>query len=100
MDGVRLEIFPWLSRYSGGNDGSRTVIEQEIGEGATVGDVLADLVSQNEALGAILFDGSSGRLAGHISVILNGHFLEVKGGLETRVRAGDTVRILPAYTGG
>lgn len=100
MKGVRLEIFPWLSRYLGEADDRRAVIEREIGEGATVGDVLTELASRNKALGAILFDGSSGRLAGHVSVILNGRFLEVKGGLEAPVRRGDTVRVFPGYSGG
>ncbi len=100
MEGVRLEIFPWLSRYLGEADDRRAVLDHEVGEGTTVGDVLTELASRNEAFGAVLFDGCSGRLAGHISVILNGHFLEVKGGLEAPVRSGDTVRIFPGYSGG
>ena len=100
MEGVRLEIFPWLSRYLGEADDRRAVIEREISEGTTVGDVLAELASRNQALGAVLFGDGSGRLAGHISVILNGHFLEVKGGLEAPVRRGDIVRVFPGYSGG
>jgi len=39
-------------------------------------------------------------LAGHISLILNGTFLELSGGLEARLKPGDTVRLMLGFSGG
>lgn len=68
-------------------------------DGATVGDVLKDLVASHEELGTQLF-GADGELNRFVNVYLNDEDVRVLGGLETEVGAADTLQILPAMAGG
>lgn len=105
MRHVQLEIMPWLSRYfapdqSGSGRSGRVVLQREIGDGATVSDLLADITSQSTEFGQVLFDAQTGRLTGYVTLILNGRLLELAGGLEAELKPGDTLRLLPTLAGG
>ena len=100
MSSVHLEVMPWLSRYFTAGRSERVVLEREMSDGATVRDLLEEITSQNQEFKEVLFDAKTGRLAGHISLILNGRFLELAGGLETKLRPGDTIRLMPGFSGG
>ena len=100
MSSVRLEVMPWLSRYFAAEHSGRVVLEREVSDGATVRDLLEEITSQNQELKEVLFDTKTGRLSGHITLILNGRFLELSGGLEAKLKPGDTIRLIPSLGGG
>jgi molybdopterin converting factor small subunit len=100
MSSVCLEVMPWLSHYLAAERSGRVILEREIDDGTTVKDLLEDIASQNQAFKEVLFDAKTGRLAGHISLILNGRFLELAGGLEAKLRPGDIIRLMPGFSGG
>lgn len=100
MSSVCLEIMPWLSHYLAAGRPGRVILEREVDDGTTVKDLLEEIASQNQAFKEVLFDARTGRLAGHVSLILNGRFLELAGGLEARLRPGDTIRLMPGFSGG
>ena len=67
-------------------------------DGATVREVLDDLVERHPALaGQILANGD---LAPFVNVYLGGEDVRTLDGLDTSVNAGDTVILLPAMAGG
>jgi molybdopterin converting factor small subunit len=72
---------------------------QVTAEGATVGDVLKDLVASHEELGTQLF-GADGELNRFVNVYLNDEDVRVPDGLDTPVGTGDVLVILPAMAGG
>jgi molybdopterin converting factor small subunit len=96
---IRLEILPWLSRGFDGKGASRIVLEREVVDGTTVRDLLEQLAADHPSFGHILYD-TEGKLAVHISIIINNRLFELSGGLVTKLHAGDTVRLLPAFSGG
>ena len=100
MSRVHLEVMPWLSRYLDAERYGRVVLEREVSDEATVRDLLEEMTSQNHEFKKVLFNAKTGRLAGYIAVILNGRFLELTGGLETKLKAGDTIRVMPGFSGG
>jgi molybdopterin converting factor small subunit len=100
MSCVRLEVMPGLSRAFGSEGPGPFVLEREIDDGATVRDLLEEIAAQNREVKEALFDARTGRLAGHISAILNGRFLELAGGLDTKLKAGDTLRLMFIPSGG
>jgi molybdopterin converting factor small subunit len=100
MKQVQLEIMPWLSRYFDAAQGGRTRLKREVRDGATVRDLLVEIASQDRELQAVLFDAQTGRLTPHISVVLNGRFLELAGGLDTELHTGDNLRLMLAMSGG
>ena len=68
-------------------------------EGATLGEVLKDLESRYPGITKnVLAEG--GGLHRFINVYLNDEDVRYLGSLETEVKEGDTVSILPAVAGG
>jgi molybdopterin synthase sulfur carrier subunit len=99
MDRVRLEIMPWLSHVLGAQD-SHLVLEEEVEEGETVGELLARIAARHQRFGELVLDAETGRLTGHVSLTFNGRLLELLDGLQTKMRDGDTIVLLPAFAGG
>ena len=100
MGSVRLEILPWLSRYVTAEHAGRTVLEVEVKDGGTVRDLLEEITSQNQEFKDVIFDAKTKRLAGHIALILNGRLVELAGGLEATLSPGDTIQLMPGFSGG
>ena len=66
--------------------------------GATVGDVIDDLVERYPPLREQLF--RNGDLGSFVNVYLGGEDIRTLGGLDTRVDPDETVILLPAMAGG
>lgn len=100
MAKVKIEVFPWLSGTFGSRRSDRLVLEEEVGDGTTMGLLLRKLAADHKEFGDITFDQDTQDLSGHISVILNGRLLELAGGLEASLKDGDSLLLLPAFDGG
>lgn len=70
------------------------------GDGATVGELLADLNSRYPGIKTGLFDPSSGELRRFVNVYVNDEDIRYLGRLDASLKPGDTVSILPAVAGG
>jgi molybdopterin converting factor small subunit len=66
--------------------------------GSTLGELIADLDGRHPGLAGRLVD--NGGLRRFVNVYLNDEDVRFLGGLETPVRDGDTVTVLPAVAGG
>ena len=66
--------------------------------GTTVRELLEDLTARVPALGAKVYE--SGELHSFVNVYVDGEDVRTLGGLETPVRDGSTVILLPAMAGG
>jgi molybdopterin synthase sulfur carrier subunit len=87
-----VKIPPVLRDSTGG--------EREVeADGANVGEVLRSLASRHPATESQLF-GEDGQLNRYVNVYLNDEDVRVLGGLDTPVKEGDTLVILPAMAGG
>jgi sulfur-carrier protein len=87
-----VRIPPVLRPKTGGQ------AEVEAG-GGTVGEVLRSLTEAHPDTSAQLF-GEDGDLNRYVNVYLNDEDVRVLEGLDTAVKDGDTVVILPAMAGG
>ena len=87
-----VRIPPVLRPKTGGQ------AEVEAG-GGTVGEVLRSLTGAHPDTSAQLF-GEDGDLNRYVNVYLNDEDVRVLDGLDTAVKEGDTVVILPAMAGG
>jgi molybdopterin converting factor small subunit len=67
-------------------------------EGATVAEVIDDLVARFPALAAQLLQ--DGELAPFVNVYVDGEDVRTRDGLDTDVGAGDHMILLPAMAGG
>ena len=67
-------------------------------DGTTVAEVIADLIERYPPLASQLLQ--DGELAPFVNVYLGGEDVRTRDGLETEVRAGDQLILLPAMAGG
>jgi len=67
-------------------------------DGATVRELLEDLVTKLPALGARVYD--EGEIHPYVNVYVDGEDVRTRNGLETPVRDSSTVILLPAMAGG
>lgn len=88
---IEVRIPTILRSYT---DGAKSVE----GSGATLGELIADVDKRHPGLSERLTD--DGGLRRFVNVYLNDEDVRFLGGLETPVKDGDTVTVLPAVAGG
>jgi sulfur-carrier protein len=88
---IEVRIPTILRSYTGG----AKAVE---GSGATLDELLNDLDASHGGLRERLVDGE--KLRRFVNVYLNDEDVRFLGGLETPVKDGDTVTVLPAVAGG
>ncbi|MDR0343030.1 MAG: MoaD/ThiS family protein [Nocardiopsaceae bacterium] len=88
---IELRIPTILRNYTGG---AKTVE----GKGSTLAELLSDVDARHGGLRDRLVDGAE--LRRFVNVYLNDEDVRFLGGLETPVKDGDTVTVLPAVAGG
>ena len=76
------------------------ILEKEIGEGATITDLLADLAFSYADFSKAVFDPDTGKVSDRVHLILNNRILQIPEVTEARLNDGDIVIILPVYSGG
>lgn len=100
MPTVKLVVLPWLTRAFGVPGPGRLVREEEVAPGATVRDLFDRLASQHQGFAELVFDQNSQELSGLVSAVLNDRLLDLQGGLDVTFADGDTIIVLPAFSGG
>lgn len=100
MGRVSLEILPWVSDVLDGQETGPLVLEETIEEGATIGDLIRKLASEHQAFGDIIFDAETDRLSGQVMIVLNDRIVEALKGMDTDIKDGDIIRLLPVIAGG
>jgi len=88
---IEVRIPTILRTYTGGE-------KAVAGEGATLADVLTDLDSRHAGLRERIVDDKG--LRRFVNVYVNDEDVRFMGGLETALKDGDTVTVLPAVAGG
>ena len=73
----------------------------EVPEGTTVEGLLVSLLeARGEALSSHLFDPNTNLLFPYVRIMVNGQTIRFLNGLETKLREGDEVLLLPLVAGG
>jgi MoaD family protein len=88
---IEVRIPTILRTYTGGE-------KAVSGDGATLADVLVDLDSRHPGLRERIVDEKG--LRRFVNVYVNDEDVRFIGGLETGLKDGDTVTVLPAVAGG
>jgi len=82
-----------------GHNQSSLTMEESLENGTTVGDLLRRVAQENPSFRNVAFT-SEMNLQGNISIVLNGKILGQSTFLDTRLKDGDRVMLLPAIDGG
>jgi MoaD family protein len=77
------------------------VTEIDLPRGSTVADCLSYLKERSGgSLSGRLFDPESGAVLPYVRIMVNGQTIQFLDGMETALKEGDEVLILPAVSGG
>src|SRR5436190_14279590 len=86
---VQLEYYSWLAKeLIGASEKGRTVTVAIPPEG-TVRALLARLAGESPAFTRLVYDRGEDRLKEYATLILNGRTIELAGGLDAALKAGD-----------
>ena len=97
---VLLKIPPWVGIMLNEQGSGWFTLEKEIEEGATIGDLLADIAFSYTDFRKAVFNPDAGKVSDQVNVILNDSLLQLPGVTETKLNDGDSIIILPVYAGG
>lgn len=97
---ISVELLPWLPRLIGQDEGRTARLTVVHVDGETVGQFLARLSAEYPGLGADLWDAAKARLRMPIEVAINGSVLGIHHHLDSLLKPGDEIILLPQYQGG
>ncbi len=100
MGKVQLKIPPWIASLLNKQSSDWFILEQEIGEGATIGGLLAALTFSNADFRKVVFNPDIGKVSDQLMVLLNDNLLQDSDVEEVGLSDGDSVTLLPVYAGG
>ena len=100
MAKVQLRIPPSLVSMVSKQATDWVTFEPEIGEGATIGDLLAKLAAGNQEFRKAVFDPARRRVNEEILVVLNDSLLPSLEVIQAKLSDGDSIMLLPVFSGG
>ncbi len=100
MGRIRLEVLLGLSDAFDSKGSGPIVFDRETEEGTTVGDIIRRLAAEHQAFSEIIFDTKTDKISGQVAIVLNDQLLEALKGLDTNIKDGDIIKLLPVISGG
>ncbi len=101
MGSVQLKISPSLASMATATWFSTNfVVESPIDGSTTVGEVLAGFSRERPEFTRVIFDAATGKISDEINVVLNQSLLISSEAGKVRVKDGDSILLMPIYTGG
>ncbi len=97
---VTVEVLPWLTRSLGTAGSGHATWQEELPDEATVRDLLVGLARRYPQFRETALLPGTDELRNSISVIVNGRLLELLQGTGTGLSEGDSIVLLPAFSGG
>ena len=95
---VTVELTSWATKFVGGDGTGRKVFEEPHVPGATVRSILKGLTARYPELAAHLWNGPE--LGEHLEVLVNDAVLNIDHTIDSELKPGDTIGLLPQFTGG
>ena len=100
MGKVQLKMPPWIASMLNAGSSDWLVLEKEIGEKTTVGDLLAELTSGYDGFRRVVFNPDVGKVSDQVLVFLNDSLLLEADVTEAKLNDGDSITLLHVYSGG
>lgn len=97
---IQLKIPPSLVSIIDKKAADWVTLEPEIGDGSTIGELLAKLAAEHREFRQAVYDPSAGRVNEEMMVVLNDSLLPPPDVTETKLREGDCIMLFPVYSGG
>ncbi|MBA7625009.1 hypothetical protein ES703_32430 [subsurface metagenome] len=100
MGKVRLKFPASFASRLNAQGSDLVILEKEIGEGATIGSLLTNLAFSYTDFRKVVFNPDTGKVGDQVNVVLNNNLLQLPDVTEAKLSDGDSIIILPVYSGG
>ena len=100
MSKVQLKLPPFFASMLNEPGTDWLIIENEIEDGTTIGDLLEGLASSYPGFRKVVFNPDAGEVSEQVLVVLNDELLQEPDVSESKLNDGDRVILLHVYTGG
>ncbi|MBI2847596.1 MAG: MoaD/ThiS family protein [Chloroflexi bacterium] len=100
MAKIQLKLPPSLVSIIDKKAADWITLEPEIGEGSTIGELLARLAAENQEFRQSVFDPAAGKVNDEMMIVLNDILLQHLDITETKLKEGDSIMLFPVYSGG
>ena len=100
MAKVQVRISPSLAGSLNASGAEWLILEKEIGERSTIGDIFSNIALDDTEFRKVVFDPETATLNNLVVVVLNNTALHNVSITDTKVRDGDIVILLPVFMGG
>lgn len=100
MPSVKLKIYSWLSQGVEADSASYDESIISVPSGESVGEMVHRLSKKNGVFRQAIFDMDTQQIYDHISVILNGRFVDPYDRREAILKDGDELTFVPILHGG
>ena len=97
---VRLKFPASFASMLNAQGSDLVILEKEIGEETTIGDLLAALAVSYADFRKVVFNPDIGKVSDQVIVILNGSLLQLPDVTEAKLNDGDSVSLIPVFSGG
>jgi molybdopterin converting factor small subunit len=98
---VHLEFIAWLAdTVVRERSGQSAKLYEDLADSHTIKDLLVRLARAHPEFERVVFDSANLLLNSTVAVYHNGRQIELKDGLETELRDGDTLILVPIIAGG
>ena len=102
MSKVQLKMSPWLASVLElkAPGSGWFILEREIREGATVGDLLAELASSYNGFSKVVFDPAVGEVSDPLMLLLNDNLMPESNITQIKLSDGDSIMLMDVVAGG
>jgi molybdopterin converting factor small subunit len=97
---IKLRLSSWVAAKLGDGHSGWLTLEEEVGEGSSISDLLAGIVTTYPGLGEGVYNPDTGLVDERINVALNDHFLNSRDMSRVKLSDGDTIMLFPSHWGG
>ena len=97
---VTVEVMSWLKEDFEHDGWDRLVFDQEITANSSIMDLLRQLAKKYPVYNQKAFIDSKHNLLDYSAIVLNDTFLSSLQSLETELKEGDNIKIIPGFYGG
>ena len=97
---VRVKVLPWFSEILAPGQYRSVTLEEDLPAGTSLRSLLARLAARHARFDQAIYDPHRDALHETVVITHNGRLVSPVASLDLVLQSGDTVALIPAYSGG
>jgi molybdopterin converting factor small subunit len=97
---VEVTILPWFSEIVVPGQHRSLTLEEELPSDSSLRTLLSLLAARYTRFGEVVYNPKQDALQGHVVITHNGRLISAPASLDVTLQGGDSVALIPAYSGG